>query len=204
MYKALPLSAIIFIQPNSWFAFSFNLFLIPNPQFAMHGSLDQSFFPYNSQTKNPRNVQHYYSSSLRPAASLPPPARGLLQAPPTWPPFQQYLPYAPPLLPLPPANPRHNKQSGNGGRSSNPKKVKTPKQKNQKNEGRISPKKIDSAPVVEVIGNGFSSSAIYAISPPPSSLPLPTFSLRRKFRCNAAAGIDSGATDNLRDILRLR
>ncbi|KAH7848844.1 hypothetical protein Vadar_009006 [Vaccinium darrowii] len=47
---------------------------------------------------------------------------------------------------------------------------------------------------------------VFALSPPPSSLPLPTFSLRPKLSCNAeaAAGIDAGATDNLRRLLRLR
>ncbi|KAJ0086196.1 hypothetical protein Patl1_09517 [Pistacia atlantica] len=46
----------------------------------------------------------------------------------------------------------------------------------------------------------------FTISPPPSSLPLPKFSLRPKLiSCNAeAAGIDAGATDNLRRLLRLR
>ncbi|CAN4123012.1 unnamed protein product [Withania somnifera] len=44
------------------------------------------------------------------------------------------------------------------------------------------------------------------VSPPPSSLPLPTFSLRPKLSCNveASAGVDAGATDNLRRLLRLR
>ncbi|PIN12478.1 hypothetical protein CDL12_14903 [Handroanthus impetiginosus] len=42
-------------------------------------------------------------------------------------------------------------------------------------------------------------------SPPPSSLPLPSFSLRSKHSCNAeAAGVDSGATDNLRRLLQLQ
>lgn len=52
----------------------------------------------------------------------------------------------------------------------------------------------------------FSGSVMYAISPPPSSLPLPKFSLLRpkQLSCNAeAAGVDAGATDNLRRILRL-
>lgn len=54
--------------------------------------------------------------------------------------------------------------------------------------------------------NKFSSSLVFTISPPPSSLPLPTFSLRPKLCCNAeaAAGVDAGATDNLRRLLRLR
>lgn len=54
----------------------------------------------------------------------------------------------------------------------------------------------------------FSGSSIMLtdISPPPSCLPLPTFSLRPKLSCNieAAAGIDAGATDSLRRLLRLR
>lgn len=52
----------------------------------------------------------------------------------------------------------------------------------------------------------FSGSMMYAISPPPSSLPLPKFSLLRpkQLSCNAeAAGVDAGATDDLRRILRL-
>ncbi|KAL6995861.1 hypothetical protein U1Q18_005995 [Sarracenia purpurea var. burkii] len=51
----------------------------------------------------------------------------------------------------------------------------------------------------------FSSSVVFTISPPPSSLPFPTFSLRPRLSCNAeASGIDAGATDNLRRLLRLR
>ncbi|KAE8057272.1 hypothetical protein FH972_013976 [Carpinus fangiana] len=49
------------------------------------------------------------------------------------------------------------------------------------------------------------SGTVFSLAPPPSSLPLPKFSLRPKLRCNAeAAGIDAGATDNLRRMLRLR
>ncbi|KAK8704559.1 hypothetical protein V6N13_048180 [Hibiscus sabdariffa] len=48
------------------------------------------------------------------------------------------------------------------------------------------------------------TSCIFTLSPPPSSLPLPSFSLRPKLSCNAeAASADDGATDNLRRILRL-
>lgn len=50
----------------------------------------------------------------------------------------------------------------------------------------------------------FSGPVVFTISPPPSSLPLPTFSLRPKLSCNAeAAGVDAGATDNLCRLLRL-
>ncbi|XP_019152426.1 PREDICTED: uncharacterized protein LOC109149222 [Ipomoea nil] len=54
-------------------------------------------------------------------------------------------------------------------------------------------------------GDKFSGSVVFTLSPPPSSLPLPTFSLRPKLSCKAeAAGIDTGATDNLCRLLRLR
>ncbi|KAG6644650.1 hypothetical protein CIPAW_08G067400 [Carya illinoinensis] len=48
------------------------------------------------------------------------------------------------------------------------------------------------------------SGTVFSLAPPPSSLPLPKFSLRPKLCCNVeAAGIDAGATDNLRRLLRL-
>ncbi|KAM7518153.1 hypothetical protein LguiB_017115 [Lonicera macranthoides] len=55
----------------------------------------------------------------------------------------------------------------------------------------------------------FSGSIMFTLSPPPSSLPLPTFSLRPKLSCKAEAAaaeieIDAGATDSLRRLLRLR
>ncbi|KAL4281768.1 hypothetical protein GQ457_03G038030 [Hibiscus cannabinus] len=49
------------------------------------------------------------------------------------------------------------------------------------------------------------SGSVFTLSPPPSSLPLPKFSLRPKLSCKAeAAEVDVGATDNLRRLLRLR
>ncbi|KAK7409909.1 hypothetical protein VNO78_00303 [Psophocarpus tetragonolobus] len=44
--------------------------------------------------------------------------------------------------------------------------------------------------------------SLFNLAPPPSSLPLPNFSLRSKLACNAAA-VDHGATNNLRRLLRL-
>ncbi|KAJ6708712.1 SPLICING FACTOR PROLINE- AND GLUTAMINE-RICH-LIKE [Salix koriyanagi] len=47
--------------------------------------------------------------------------------------------------------------------------------------------------------------SVFTPSPHPSSLPLPKFSMKPKRGCTAeAAGVDTGATDNLRRILRLR
>ncbi|KAK4429402.1 hypothetical protein Salat_1240600 [Sesamum alatum] len=64
---------------------------------------------------------------------------------------------------------------------------------------------ISSAKGVEDQGDMFSGSVVFTVSPPPSSLPLPTFSLRPKLSCKAeVAGIDTGATDNLRRLLRIQ
>lgn len=50
----------------------------------------------------------------------------------------------------------------------------------------------------------FAGESVFMMAPPPSSLPLPRFSLRPKRSCTAeAAGVDAGATDGLRRILRL-
>ncbi|XP_020236050.1 uncharacterized protein LOC109815677 [Cajanus cajan] len=51
--------------------------------------------------------------------------------------------------------------------------------------------------------------SVFNLAPPPSSLPLPKFTLRSKLACNAEAaasggGVDDGATNNLRRLLRLR
>ncbi|KAJ1421611.1 hypothetical protein SESBI_13561 [Sesbania bispinosa] len=51
------------------------------------------------------------------------------------------------------------------------------------------------------------SGSVFNLAPPPSSLPLPKFSLRSKLSCNAeaaAGSVDAGATNNLRRLLRLR
>lgn len=66
--------------------------------------------------------------------------------------------------------------------------------------------KVLSAGIVAVNDLKKFSGSPFTVSPPPSSLPLPKFSLRPKLiSCNAeAAGVDAGATDNLRRLLRLR
>lgn len=59
-------------------------------------------------------------------------------------------------------------------------------------------------PVVIGIGNmDVFSESVFNLAPPPSSLPLPKFSLRSKLSCNTEA-VDDGATNNLRRLLRLR
>jgi len=134
----------------------------------------------------------------------------------------------PPLLPLPhvsailhhnkPLLPRNlNTQSS----SLTPKKSKPRKgEESKKRSGTQSttdflmdnpwgpdPKNL---PVVIGIGNmDVFSESVFNLAPPPSSLPLPKFSLRSKLSCNteaAAAGgfVDDGATNNLRRLLRLR
>lgn len=121
----------------------------------------------------------------------------------------------PPLLPLPNTNPR------NRGISCPPVTRKI------NNKPKSKPAKKADAAAKQVLRTSSASLAVipsgkpvgpdpnnlpkdvygvFALSPPPSSLPLPTFSLRSKLSCNAeaAAGIDAGATDNLRRLLRLR
>ncbi|GMH23796.1 hypothetical protein Nepgr_025639 [Nepenthes gracilis] len=51
------------------------------------------------------------------------------------------------------------------------------------------------------------SGLVFSLSPPPSSLPLPKFSIRPKISCTVQAtgrGVDAGATDNLCRFLRLQ
>lgn len=67
----------------------------------------------------------------------------------------------------------------------------------------------NSGDIVSLPVDKFSGSVVFTPSPPPSSLPLPTFSLRPKLSCSAQAaaagsGVDAGATDSLRRLLRLR
>lgn len=155
---------------------------------------------------NPRKIQHFIISSHFSATGLLP---------------------QPPLLPLPttslrrsatmypPVTKKHTNSHRTRDSSLTPKKSKHPKK-----EDRRSPKNPmynmaskelpkDVAKVLPFIppADMFSGAAAFAISPPPSSLPLPTFSLRPKMmscKVEAAAGIDTGATDDLRRLLRLR
>lgn len=58
-------------------------------------------------------------------------------------------------------------------------------------------------PVVIGVGNmDVFSESVFNLAPPPSSLPLPKFSMRSKLSCNTEA-VDDGATNNLRRLLRL-
>ncbi|OIW06301.1 hypothetical protein TanjilG_17675 [Lupinus angustifolius] len=51
----------------------------------------------------------------------------------------------------------------------------------------------------------FSEDLVFNLSPPPSSLPLPNFSVKSKFSCNkeTSTPVDTGATDHLRRLLGL-
>ncbi|KMS99768.1 hypothetical protein BVRB_1g020620 [Beta vulgaris subsp. vulgaris] len=64
---------------------------------------------------------------------------------------------------------------------------------------------------IKIIGTKFTTPLVISLSPPPSSLPLPRFPLKKlqlnKLSCNAeavAGEVDSGATDNLCRLLKLR
>lgn len=197
----------------------------------MHGSFDQSISPYKSHLKNPKKF-HQNPTISNPSDAFWHShfnSTGLLQPPPflsqSYPPYSLHQSPQPPLLPLPAGAPRRS--SSARGLSCSPlnKKASNPsltskKSKSPKKEGKNSPKKskdvaiggerkceigggVSSVLVVSDQVDMFSGSAVFMISPPPSSLPLPTFSLRPKLSCKAA-GVDAGATDDLRRLLRLR
>ncbi|KAL0697969.1 hypothetical protein Bca4012_054091 [Brassica carinata] len=54
--------------------------------------------------------------------------------------------------------------------------------------------------------DGYPGPAIILLSPPPSSLPMPRFTIKPKLRCNAEAvgKVNDVASDNIRRVLRLR
>ncbi|EPS65525.1 hypothetical protein M569_09252 [Genlisea aurea] len=126
----------------------------------------------------------------------------------------------PPLLPLPAAAPprrsagSHSSSSSHGkSQNGNGKRVC----KNTKKQlGEKVKKSHQIIPYNNACGEGlvrrgvdkFSGTAFLTVnSPPPSSLPLPSFRLRQNISCckaNTAGIIDAGATNNLRRLLRLR
>ncbi|XP_022139188.1 uncharacterized protein LOC111010153 [Momordica charantia] len=130
-------------------------------------------------------------------------------------PFIQLQP--PPLLPPPILRPHRSLPSQPArSHSLNPKKSKSAK----RSEKSFSPAVVDrraasrtsstaaAAKRVVKVEELDLSGCLFALSPPPSSLPLPKFCLRpAKLNCNVeAAGVDDGATtaDDLRRLLRLR
>lgn len=160
---------------------------------------------------------------------------GILHAPPAYlsssnPPLRNQ----PPLLPLPIPNSGNNLRSRalsyspvnrktgsrSRGQSLTPKKSKpmgNPKRADSRRDSKSVKESLVIAPtgplgpdpkdVSRVLSSALSGNlTVFTISPPPSSLPLPTFSLRPKLSCynGEAAGIDAGATDDLQRLLRLR
>lgn len=114
-----------------------------------------------------------------------------------------YMQQQPPLLPLPHVvNKKKNR--------SREEAKKRPGTQSILSDNRWGPDPKDLPKVVLGMGNiddVVVSGAVFNLAPPPSSLPLPNFSLRSKHGCKAetAAGcVDDGATNNLRRLLRLR
>ncbi|XAR61641.1 hypothetical protein NMG60_11016116, partial [Bertholletia excelsa] len=148
---------------------------------------------------------------------------GVLHAPPPFlssypPPFPILNPLParqPPLLPLPTPKPNlinpvsrtlscppANRKTSNRTRDQS---RTTKKPKPQANPEKVN-KKQEPGPVTAGSNDplGAEPVDVFTISPPPSSLPLPSFFLRSKLSCNAeASGIDAGATDSIRRMLRL-
>ncbi|KAL1561100.1 hypothetical protein AAHA92_03847 [Salvia divinorum] len=166
---------------------------------------------YNSHHKNRNPKPNHYTS------------KGLLRAPPlsllhsaafSLPPPQQ-----PPLLPLPRRASSFPAKTATGNRRKST-KSSTSRKEEKETHPKISRDTAAAARNIARAGRFDSSvrdvvkdrvdmlldSVMFAISPPPpSSLPLPSFSLRTKLSCNAvAAGVDAGATDDLRRLLRLQ
>ncbi|XP_039065650.1 uncharacterized protein LOC120211096 [Hibiscus syriacus] len=141
--------------------------------------------------------------------------------------FYQNYQQQPPFLPLPvPNKPLHTSlpcrtRSLSSSLSNVKNKNQDPKRSKSKQltgKSIEEPKKLQPKPTVatktQAVNKPFAtasaedldrlSSSIFTLSPPPSSLPLPSFWLRPKLSCNAeAASVDDGATDHLRQFLRL-
>ncbi|XP_073128105.1 uncharacterized protein [Henckelia pumila] len=175
--------------------------------------------------KNPKKINHPLACSpfgkFSPSNFQEP---GILQAPPppflshSYPPFSLQPPAQPPLLPLPASTrgfscPPTNRKTGNNYI------IRTRDSPKRPNSSRKENKIISISTTTTPLGGNLTNtvakasplaspgSVVFAISPPPSSLPLPRFSLRPKLCCKVeAAGIDTdtGATDHLRRLLRLR
>ncbi|GMI89779.1 hypothetical protein HRI_002647200 [Hibiscus trionum] len=174
------------------------------------------------------------SFSYNPSSPLPNPLfyqnyQPLLQPPPLLPlpvpnkPLQSSLPSRTrSLSSSSPSNVKYNKNKDlkrskskqlTGKSVEEPKKLQPKPTEATKTQGVNKPFAMASAKALGAVPNDapkvgkdldWFSSSIFTISPPPSSLPLPSFSLRPKLSCNAeAASVDDGATDNLRRILRL-
>jgi len=125
----------------------------------------------------------------------------------------------PPLLPLP----RASRSVRSRDSSLTPKKSKATKREEAKKRSATQfliaasqnpwgpdPKDLPRQVLGMGNDNDVVSASVFNLAPPPSSLPLPNFSLRSKLGCNAeeaaaaAGGVDDGATNNLRRLLRLR
>ncbi|XP_038717191.1 uncharacterized protein LOC120010464 [Tripterygium wilfordii] len=163
----------------------------------------------------------------------PPPPSLSYSYPPSTPPFNNQSLYnyqklmnqqQPPLLSLPISSlsrglscPPNTRKANRAPRdqSLTPKKAKQPPQNIREKEPKQDSKSTKSSIMGSVSPLGPDpndlpkleklSGSVFTFSPPPSSLPLPKFSLRPKLSCKAeaAAGIDAGATDSLRRMLRL-
>lgn len=104
--------------------------------------------------------------------------------------------------------PKRSKPKQISGKSvGEPKKLQTRSTERKKAQGVISKPFVMASGGPQAAARDLErlSSSIFTLSPPPSSLPLPSFSLRSKLGCKAEAGggVDGGATDNLRRLLRL-
>ncbi|PWA85349.1 hypothetical protein CTI12_AA152570 [Artemisia annua] len=175
---------------------------IGNPNVRISGSYNRNLYSYPSD--NVLLASFLANNHLS--------GGGLLSTPPA----SLYHSY-PPLVPLPLIN-HQNMILSRRDHSVTPKKSKNQKKDLKKEEPE--PKDVAKDVVARVSNESnndscddvvpvdkFSGSIVFTPSPPPSSLPLPTFLLRSKVSCRAevaARGFDAGATDGLQRLLRIR
>ncbi|KAK1321089.1 hypothetical protein QJS10_CPA03g02271 [Acorus calamus] len=152
--------------------------------------MDQSIFVYYP-TQNPKTQAHINRNLYRRFSVFPSVNR-------------------PPLLPLPIP---HTQQGLLGRPNGNPKKVTKPIDRRRRVAPSTKKSKPSRPPPVTASKEETKdyrefeefSGSVFLVSPPPSSLPLPRFSLKPKVRCasEAVGGVDAGATDGLRRLLRM-
>ncbi|KAG5018210.1 hypothetical protein JHK87_014065 [Glycine soja] len=159
----------------------------------------------NFISNKPSENFNTYAGLLNPPPPPPPPSRAMSfsYSHPLSASSLIYMQQQPPLLPLPHVvNKKKNR--------SREEAKKRPGTQSILSDNRWGPDPKDLPKVVLGMGNiddVVVSGAVFNLAPPPSSLPLPNFSLRSKHGCKAetAAGcVDDGATNNLRRLLRLR
>lgn len=170
--------------------------------------------PYKSDIGNSKKTDHNFISGFSFQSSNFQEKGGSRASPPFL--SHLYRPLSlqqPPPLPLPAAN--HHRRAAARRFSSPSDNRRIYKNTRTRDSRTLNPKKARSSnytgkerkpsdSTTVSLCDRFSGSVTFANSPPPSSVPLPTFSSRHLSCMSEACGIDTGATDNLLRLLRIR